>query len=263
MKVQEFAEAYRTDLDAVRAAVQEVRGLSRLANATADLTPEEEQQLKEKFQAVEPPPTETPPANEPPPVHPPSADLSRPAAEGGGRTGAGDNPFYRDEEAWKARMEELAEMERRIDDKLRRAGADNGGGQATRGDIAEFVNQLKAALSTPTAVTPRRGSGKFIRVEAGALIAYRTIVNPSDKILGGWFKCQEDQSVSESVSVVAVAQEPFSYDEALGAPYHSIKFIVHKRYFVDGRFPVVADLASIRLALASRRANGSQAQPVF
>ncbi len=261
MRVQEFAEKFAVDLDAVRASVQEARGLSRLANATADLTQEEEQQLKEKFQVAETQNTE------PPPVHAPSPDISRPAGEGGGRTGSrktDDNPFFLDEESWKARVEELQELERRVDAKLRRAGDDVGGQQPGHSEISVFMDQLRSALAGGPAITPRRGSGNFVRVEAGALIAYRTVVNPRDKILGGWFKCNEDQRVSEAVSVVAVALEPFSYDEALGAPYHSIKFIVHKRYFKNGDFPVVCDLASARLAAAAHQQNQkSQQQPVY
>lgn len=79
---------------------------------------------------------------------------------------------------------------------------------------------------------------KRISVAAGELMCYWPMRGGEEKQRGGWFKAESsDRVMTRDCCLMARALESVEYEEAFGVPYHSLKFSVVKRFYVDPKKP--------------------------
>lgn len=119
------------------------------------------------------------------------------------------------EEALARANEQLAQSAAEREQERRAAEAD-------RARLINMEGQLKSAIQPGnTRVGGPGASGKMIEVKRGDFIAYDTRKG-TPSVRGGWVKCSADQKTNREVCRVSVANRDFVYDEAIGAPYHSV-----------------------------------------
>jgi len=98
--------------------------------------------------------------------------------------------------------------------------------------LGSRVQAMEAAIQRGNTLPPQGGSGNVIVVRRGEFIGYDTR-RTRNNLQGGWVKASQDDSVSVSVPMIAVANQDFQYDDQYGAPYHSVSFTTYKRFFQD------------------------------
>lgn len=135
------------------------------------------------------------------------------------------------EEALKSANSERDEAVRRSEEVARQS-------DETKKSLKELESSLRTATQ-PGATMQPGGNGRMIDVKRGDIIAYDLRIG-NETIRGGWRKAEPDEKCSGFVSRISVANKPFRYDEAVGAPYHAVNAANFKKWTQDGE-KVVGD----------------------
>ena len=79
---------------------------------------------------------------------------------------------------------------------------------------------------------------KRISVAPGELMCYHPQRGGDDRQRGGWFKAESaDRTMTRDCCLMGRVLEPVEYDESFGVPYHALRFVAVKRFYVDSKRP--------------------------
>lgn len=97
-------------------------------------------------------------------------------------------------------------------------------------EINAAIANMQIAGFRPMADSAR---GQAIEVNIGDRIVHDLSLR-NGRIKGGWRKASSDETTTTRVrNVMALSRVRFIYDSACGAPYHSVKFKVIRRWYDD------------------------------
>lgn len=108
-------------------------------------------------------------------------------------------------------------------------------------NVAEMMKAFKEAVDPHAMNDPNRNlTGEMVELRRGDLVKLFPSKGGTGKVIGGWFKCSEEDEPDRLNPAVAIVNKDCAYDKGVGVPYHQLHFKMYKR-FLGGEVVQVND----------------------